>query len=322
MTTRGLNAAARDALHHLMGAQVYFDEPMARHTHYRIGGPADALAEPGDTQQLKALLGWAAAHGVPYTVIGGGSNLLVRDGGIRGVAIRLTRLTTWTVGRREGRRVLLTADAGVPTRRLCALALRHGWQGLNFALGIPGSVGGAIAMNAGTAEGSMAEIIETVSVMTGEGHTWELKPEALDFGYRRLGLPERFCQDPARPPILLQAGLRLLAGNRDELRAQAREMVRARSRRQPVWQPSAGCFFRNPSPDRPAGRLIETAGLKGERVGGAQVSMLHANFIVNRGCATAADVLALAARIQTAVRAQFGIELKTEVRIVGDAGDA
>jgi UDP-N-acetylmuramate dehydrogenase len=321
MKACGLDATARAELRRIMGPEVRFDEPMSRHTRFRIGGRADALVEPRGPEQLKALLAWTVKHGMPYTVIGDGTNLLVRDGGIRGVTIRLTRfaLIAW---RLEGQGVLLTADAGLPTRRLCALALRQGWQGLNFALGIPGCLGGAIIMNAGTAAGSLADVIETVIVMTGDGQTCEVKREELDCSYRRLQLPDKLNSDPWRPAILLQAVLRLLPGDRKALRTQARHLMQTRSRRQPWRQPSAGCFFRNPSPDRPAGLLIDAAGLKGERVGDAQVSPLHANFIVNCGRASAAEVLALAARIQEAVRTRFGIQMENEVRIIGDACDA
>ena len=322
MKTRGLNTAARGELRRMLGNQVCFDEPMARHTRFRIGGPADALAEPQDEAQLAALLAWTSRHGMPYTVIGGGTNLLVRDGGIRGVTIRLTHLAARAAWQVEAQRVRVAADAGLPTRRLCALALREGWQGLNFALGIPGCLGGAIQMNAGTSLGSMADVLEMVSVMTGEGRIIEVQRTELDCGYRRLRLPGRLCRDVARPAIILSARLHLTPGDRDRLRIQARELVLARKRRQPGGQHGAGCFFRNPSPEQPAGRLIDAAGFKGRCAGDAQVSPLHANFIVNRGRAQAADVLALAERIKTAVSGQFGIQLEAEVRIVGDDRDA
>ncbi len=322
MKAPGLDAADRRALQRLLKDQVRFDEPMARHTRFRIGGPADALAEPESAAQLKALLAWTADRGGPYTVIGGGTNLLVRDGGIRGVTIRLGRLAQRAAWRFEARRAVLEADAGLTTRSLCALALRNGWQGLNFALGIPGCLGGAVHMNAGTALGSIGDIVESVSVMTGRGEIIEVLRSELSCGYRRLGLPDRVDPDPARPAVILRAGLRLAMGDRDRLRIQARELMQARSRRQPAGQPSAGCFFRNPSPEHPAGRLIDAAGFKGKRVGDAQVSPLHANFIVNRGRARAADVMCLAAGIEAAVREQFGIQLQAEVRIVGDDRDA
>jgi UDP-N-acetylmuramate dehydrogenase len=198
------------------------------------------------------------------------------------------------------------------------LALRHGWQGMNFALGIPGTLGGAIIMNAGTDLGCMADVVEAVTVMTTSGEKVELDRRSLDYSYRRLRLPEELSGRASSPAVLVSVRLILDMGDREKIRHQARLRMRGRLKSQPAWEPSAGCFFKNPSKDQPAGRLIDEAGLKGFRVGDAQVSHRHANFIINRGKASAEDILAVAARVQETVKDRFNIALVPEVCIVGE----
>jgi UDP-N-acetylmuramate dehydrogenase len=313
-----LEPEARQWLSRLLGANVRFDEPMAAHTSFRIGGPADALVQPESDAQLKEILQWRQQKRIPYLVIGGGTNLLVRDGGIRGLVIHLGRLAAGISWRPEPNLVRVQAGAGVPTRRMCRLALQQGWQGLNFALGIPGTLGGAILMNAGTARGAMADVLEAVTVMTGEGQKVELTRESLDARYRRLQLPAGIMEDRGGAGILLEGLLRLQPGDRDALRREAGLLMKQRAQRQPVRHPSAGCFFQNPSPDAPAGRLIDRAGLKGLRVGDAQVSARHANFIVNLGHASAVEVLELADRVRDRIQTLTGVVLMPEVRVVGE----
>jgi UDP-N-acetylmuramate dehydrogenase len=312
-----MDNGAKRWLTDLLGPAVQFDEPMARHTTFKIGGPADALARPQDESQLRQLVQWAARNSIPYLVVGGGSNLLVRDGGIRGLVICLNALAGTVRWRETPPQVMVTAGAGVPTKRLCALALKHGWEGMNFALGIPGSLGGAVLMNAGSAQGSMADVLLAVTVMTGAGQTERIDRSQVQVHYRGLRWP-----DPIRsvsgPAIVMTAEFGLSMADRDQVRRQARRLMRTRARKQPGWQPSAGCFFRNPSAKTPAGRLIDEAGLKGLRVGQAEVSPRHANFIVNRGGATAQDVLRLVERIQSNVENYCGILLQPEVHIVGE----
>jgi UDP-N-acetylmuramate dehydrogenase len=294
---------------------------MARHTSFRIGGPADAWVEPQTRNQLIRLLQWTHQKRIRYIVVGAGTNLLVLDGGIRGLAIGLGRLDPileWSCGPQG---VLLTAGAGTATRRLCALALRMGWQGLNFALGIPGTVGGALMMNAGTRHGCMADITRSLTLLTHRGERVQLDRGKLDFGYRRLQITVPGVCEGGGDPVLLQVQLQLTPADQSLVRAQARRIMQARAAGQPGWQPSAGCFFQNPAAGMPAGRLIESAGLKGCRVGDAQVSLRHANFIVNCGRATAADVLQLMARVQQTVMRQHNIWLEPEVRIVGQKAD-
>lgn len=308
-----LDAGTRKWLRERFHEAVRFDEPMARHTSLRIGGPAEALVAPETVHQLEELLNWTHKQDIPYTVVGGGTNLLVCDAGIPGVTIYAGGLTVpleWTV---DGPRVHLVLGAGIPTKRLCALAVRQGWGGMNFALGIPGLLGGAICMNAGTAHGCMADAVTAVTLLTDEGVRVRLERKQLNFDYRYLALPEA----GRHAPIVIRAEIALTVGDPVSVRSQAREVMQARVQRQPTWAPSAGCFFRNPSPELPAGRLIDEAGLKGATVGGARVSERHANFIINCGGATAADVLRLKTRIQETVWRHCGVRLQPEVHIVG-----
>jgi UDP-N-acetylmuramate dehydrogenase len=313
-----LDRSAKERLHRLLGPNVRFDEPMARHTSLRIGGPADALVYPESEAQLKAILQWTRHTRTPYLVIGAGTNLLVRDAGIRGLVIHLERLAGTLAWEPQGGRVKIRAGAAVPTRRICRTALRQGWQGFNFALGIPGTLGGAVLMNAGTAHGAMADVLEAVTFMISTGEKVHLPRESIEARYRQIVLPVEVMECDTGPGILLAADLELVVGERAAIRLEARGLMARRAKGQSVKEASAGCFFRNPSAQQPAGRLIDAAGLKGKRVGDAQVSIRHANFIVNLGRASAEDVLALAAKVQERVRIHSGVSLTPEVRIVGE----
>jgi UDP-N-acetylmuramate dehydrogenase len=312
-----LDDGAKRWLADLLGPAVAFDESMARHTTFKIGGPADALARPQNESQLRRLVQWAGQNKIPYLVLGGGSNLLVRDGGIRGLVICLSAMAAEVQWRPSPPQVIVTAGAGVPTKRLCVLALKQGWEGMNFALGIPGTLGGAILMNAGTAQGSMSDVLSAVTVMTGSGETERISRDRLQLRYRSLQWPPHIQKAWGRI-IVMSAAFRLTLGSRDRVRRQARGLMKARVGKQPGWQPSAGCFFKNPSARMPAGRLIDETGLKGVRVGRAQISLRHANFIINRGGATAADVIGLVEQIQMKVKDRYGVLLQPEVQIVGE----
>ncbi len=316
-----LDAAAIAWLQRRFASTVRFDEPMARHTSFKIGGPADALVAPEKEEQLERLIQWTRKADIPYMAIGGGTNLLVKDGGIRGLVIQLDRLAATANWRQDGKKIFLTAGAGMPTKRVCTLALKQGWRGMNFALGIPGSLGGAVWMNAGTALGCMADRLASITLISGEGEKVQLPRNQIGSQYRQLQLPASLLGDPGRPAILLAAELELTVGHRDDIRREAMQLMQARARRLPSWQPSVGCFFKNPSPEQPAGALIDAAGLKGHRVGDAKISSRHANFILNCGNATAEDVLGLMTRIRDAVRSRFNIDLNPEVRIVGEEKD-
>ena len=308
-----ISAAERKWLLSLLKDRVLFEEPMARHTSLRIGGPADALALPATVDQLIRLVRWCGQNSLPLTVIGDGTNVLVTDKGIRGVTIKLTQIAApLRMAADDQGRVLACAHAGVQTRHICATALKKGLAGMNFALGIPGTIGGAIRMNAGTASGRMDQVLVAVTALAPSGQVNRFNRDQLEAGYRKLALPLE------EPFVILEAEILLEPASREKLYAEACRLVRRRAASQPTWKPSAGCFFKNPSADKPAGMLIDQAGFKGAAEGDARVSERHANFIFNSGRATARQVLELARRIQEGVQKSFGIKLEPEVKIIGD----
>ncbi len=286
---------------------------MAAHTSLKVGGPADLYAAPQDLADLERLVRAAAEARLPVFVVGAGSNLLVRDGGVRGVVVRLNRLTAV---RLDGDR--LYAEAGVNLLRLVKLAERRGLSGLEFAAGIPGTVGGAIVMNAGTPQGETADVVERVWVLGHDGVLRDYDADALGFGYRSSRFLAGTGRQFPRPGIVVGAVFRLRQRSPAVVESRVREVTRYRLKTQPLAFPNAGSIFKNP-PGRHAAPLIEAAGLKGMRVGDAQVSELHANFIVNRGRATARDVLRLIQVIERRVEEVHGVRLEREVRVVGSA---
>ena len=300
-----ISSAARSALLDALGAEVRFDVPLSRFTSLRVGGAADALASPPDRKALAAGLRACADHGVPVTVLGNGFNTLVRDGGVAGLVLRLHSLRA--LGRAAGG--ALHAEAGVTHTALTRHCVEHGLAGLEFGAGIPGTIGGWIAMNAGVPEREVKDVVADVLVMEKDGAERSLAPGALRFEYRRAaGLPDG--------AVVLAADFRVRESSRSDVQQEVDRHLAKRQRTQPLDVPSCGSVFKNPPGDF-AGRLIEAAGLKGARMGGAEISSVHANFIVNRGGATAHDVLALIDRARRTVREGSGIELEPEVRIVG-----
>lgn len=298
--------AARDALEEALGDRIRFDVPMSRFTSLRVGGPADALAEPSDREEVARLLRVCAAHRIPRAPLGGGFNTLVLDGGIDGVVIRLGRMRR--LEERPGR--ALRVEAGVSHSQLTGFCLERGFSGLEFGAGIPGTVGGWLATNAGVPEREVKDAVLEIEVSnpTG-GAVRHLGRDRLHFAYRALrGL--------APGSLILSALLEISISDPERVRAEVNRHLARRARSQPLDVPTCGSVFENPPGDF-AGRLIEAAGLKGRRVGGAQISPVHANFIANVGGATAADVVALIQQAQLAVREKTGIHLVPEVRIVG-----
>jgi UDP-N-acetylmuramate dehydrogenase len=295
--------AAREALVAALGDAVRFDVPLSRFTSLRVGGAADALVSPPDRDALAECLRIAARHALPVTVLGNGFNTLVRDGGIEGVVLRTQRLRG--ILRRDGD---LVAEAGVTHTTLTRHCVREGLAGLEFTAGIPGTVGGWVAMNAGVPDREVKDVVRAVELMEAEGGRC-LPVEGLRFAYRSAaGLP--------RGAVVVAAAFRVRESHPEAVQTEVDRHLGKRSRTQPLDVPSCGSVFKNPPGDF-AGRLIEAAGLKGARVGGAEISALHANFIVNRGGATAGDVLALIETARARVRERTGIELEPEVRIVG-----
>jgi UDP-N-acetylenolpyruvoylglucosamine reductase len=282
------------------------DEPMAKHTTLRVGGPADLYVEPGNETDLAAVLQSCGAHNVNFFILGRGSNLLVRDGGFRGVVICLAQPEFSRIAP-DG--VRLRCGAGARLKNVAVEARRHGVCGLEFLEGIPGSVGGALRMNAGAMGSATFEAVETVRVMDFNGAVRELSPREMSVAYRGC----------ATLKTLVALGA-VFCGRPDSVESIAQRMSAYSQKRwssQPA-APSAGCMFKNP-PTIPAGRLIDELGLKGTQVGGARVSQEHGNFLVNDGNATAAEVLELIGVLQARALAERGIELHTEVEIIGEA---
>jgi UDP-N-acetylmuramate dehydrogenase len=298
--------AAREELLEALGDRVRFDVSLARYTSLRVGGPADALADPADRAEVARLLGLCARHRLPHAMLGAGFNTLVLDTGVEGVVIQLGRLRR--LEERPGG--TLRAEAGVSHNQLVKLCIRLGFSGLEFGAGIPGTLGGWVAMNAGIPSREVQHVVREVEVMAPSGSgIRHLRREELRFVYRGLrGL--------APGSVILSALLAVSFSTPAAVKAEVGRLLARRADTQPLDVPSCGSVFKNPPGDH-AGRLIESVGLKGHRVGGAQISPLHANFITNLGGATAADVLALMREAQERVLAQTGRRLVPEVRIIG-----
>jgi len=291
-----------------------FTRPLAPFTSLRIGGPADALVRLETLEALQYLRAIAGEHAIPLFILGGGSNLLIRDGGIRGIVVLLrgafrsydVELCPLAIAPVVAR---VHVGVGYPLSRLALQLARQGWSGLEFAYGIPGTLGGAMVMNAGTHLGDMSRVLVTARMLLSHGQVQEWPASALGLRYRGSSYPPN--------TVLLGATLRLQQAQREQIEALMYESYERRQRTQPLSQPNAGSIFKNP-PGTAAGRLIEALGLKGTRIGEAMISPLHANFIVNVGHATAADVVALIAHVQERVRAVYDVVLEPEVHIVGE----
>ncbi len=292
---------------------VILNAPMADHTSFKIGGPADALAAPRDTAELEDLVAWCRNQDIPFMVLGAGTNLLVRDAGIRGVVISLKHFCEILRQPSDPGTVRVRTMAGARLGALCRYCLVHGLAGMNFALGIPGTVGGAIVMNAGTARGDIDSVLEDMTVLSPEGRLAQLKRPDFEFAYRRL----RVCRKEFEDALIISGGFKLFPADPAALRIEAKQNMLSRKAGQPWRLASAGSFFKNPPSGEPAGRLIDLCGLKGFRIGDAQVSKIHANFIVNRGRAAASDVIAVMEVVRKTVHGRFNILLEPEVKIVG-----
>jgi UDP-N-acetylmuramate dehydrogenase len=278
---------------------------MKRYTAWKIGGPADALLEPGSTEELIEATEKAAEHGVPVTILGGGTNVLIGDGGIRGLTIRLAKsLRNIEIEDRQ-----VTADAGVLYPVLANTTAGRGLAGLEFATGIPGTVGGAVYMNAGAYGSETVEILDWADVFR-DHEVVRMEKGELDLSYRHSALHEH-------PDwVVLRAGYTLTTGDPAELKARIKEFRTQRMNGSPN-RPSCGSTFKRPPGDFP-GRVIEAAGLKGTRVGRIEVSQVHANYLVNLGGGTAREALELISQVRQKVNERLGIELEPEVRVIGE----
>jgi UDP-N-acetylmuramate dehydrogenase len=314
-----MSAAALDAVELALAAaigrdRVRRDVPLATLTTFRVGGPADLLAEPHSAAELVAVLTAARDHAVPVTLLGGGSNVLVGDRGVRGLVVRPRSGVAATEG--PGR---VRADAALTLNGLVRWTIGRGFAGLEAWAGTPGTVGGGVYGNAHWAGRLLSETIDSVRL-------WEPAAGVTDVPAARMGFGYDLSRLQHTGEVVVSVLFRVTVGEISALRAVARESLAYRKRTQPLDTPSAGCIFQNPAPDdgvppeipRSAGALVDRAGLKGQRIGGAVVSPTHGNFIVNAGTATAADILALIERCRSTVRERFGVALRDEIVRLGD----
>ena len=307
-----MDTALKDALSRLVANPIQWDCPLSGHTSFAIGGPAEALITVEDGRELRTLLSFFSVNGLQWRVIGKGTNLLVPDSGFDGVIVLLGKGFKGIRIRDEqnGTSVSLLAGSGCQLTKISGWCIKKGLSGLEFACGIPGTVGGAVVMNAGAWGDELANVLTAVTVMSAAGPE-KIERERMHFSYR--------CwQDHAggmRGRIVTEVEMRLIRADPDDLRRRCAELIRKRRERQPKGQPNAGSFFKNPQGDS-AGRLIEKSGCKGMQVGGAMVSPMHANFFVNMGGATAADVKELMDRVRKKVRKDSGVLLDPEVHFL------
>lgn len=292
----------------ILGSEnVLKEEPMKNHTTFRVGGPADWLVTPTEEEQIQDVVNLLRAEKVPYYVMGNGSNLLVGDKGYRGVIIQLGKNLSQVRMTEEG---VLYAQAGALLSKIAAEAFAQSLTGFEFASGIPGTLGGAVMMNAGAYGGEMKHVLKDALALTADGELRVLPVEQMALGYRT----SIFAQNG---DIVLSAQIRLQPGNPEEIRAYMDELKEKRITKQPLEYPSAGSTFKRPE-GYFAGKLIEDTGLRGFQVGGAQVSEKHCGFVINKGQATAADILSLIEQVSDRVEAKFGVRLEPEVKRIGE----
>ena len=285
---------------------IKIDEPMSKHISFKVGGPADILVRPNTEEELLEIVKLIKKENIPYLVIGNGSNLLVKDGGIRGIVIELSdNFSNFEI---KGEKVYI--QSGALLSIVGKAVLREELKGFEFAAGIPGTLGGALAMNAGAYGGEMKHIVESVRLMDMDGNIFELSNEEMKFDYRKSILTKENY-------IVLSAIIKLEKGNYDEIKAVMADFTQRRVTKQPLSLPSAGSTFKRPVGNF-AGKLIEDSGLKGLTLRGAQVSDKHCGFVVNLGNATAKDLLDLIYAVKSTVNAKYGVMLEEEVKILGE----
>jgi UDP-N-acetylmuramate dehydrogenase len=284
---------------------IAIDEPMKKHTSFHVGGEADILVTPQSYQQVVEVIKLCNEDQIPYYIVGKGSNLIVRDGGFRGVIIKLTKLDNIKV---EGNTLIV--QCGVDLSKVSDAALENSLAGFEFACGIPGTVGGAVTMNAGAYDGEIKNVIESAIVVDKQGKLINLNKEELELGYR-MSAVQKYGY------TVLEVTFKLLPGEYEKIKAKIDDLTKKREDKQPLEYPSAGSTFKRPE-GHFTGKLIEECSLKGYKLGGAQVSEKHAGFIINKENATASDILNLIAHIQNTVKGRFGVDLHPEVRIIGE----
>jgi len=299
----------RERFSMLLGERMRFAVPLSRYTSFRIGGPADVFVELNSVLELQALLRTLHEKAVPYFLLGGGTNVLVSDRGVRGVVIRLGEGFSQQQWEEIGNEASVRVGAARPLGRFVRDVVARGYSGVEFAEGIPGSVGGGLLMNAGAFGGELSRVVKIVSGVQANGETLRFSGDAVGFAYRRTALPEGF--------IVTEVEFHLQRDNPERLTEKMRQAQRKRQTTQPHGYPNAGSIFKNP-PGTYAGKLIESAGLKGASYGRAQISEQHANFIINKGGATATEVKQLMEQVQQVIWEKNQVRLEPEVRLVGE----
>ena len=284
---------------------IKIDEPMKEHTSFKVGGPVDILLTPKDFNQVVAAVKFCKKENIPYYIMGNGSNLLVKDGGIRGVMIKLVKLNKIQVKENK-----IITESGASLKDISTTALENCLTGFEFACGIPGSVGGAVTMNAGAYNGEISNVIESAKVICNNGEIVVLNMEEMELGYRMSSILKNGY-------TILEVTFNLEKGDKESIMNRIEDLSRRRNEKQPLEYASAGSTFNRPQ-GHFAAKLIEDSGLKGKSVGDAQVSQKHSGFIINKGNATAKDILTLISIVQDKVRQNFDIDLYTEVRIIGE----
>jgi UDP-N-acetylmuramate dehydrogenase len=290
----------------IMPGRVRFGELMKKHTSWRIGGPADIYVEPASRGELQLAVSYAHELSIPLTVIGAGTNILVSDEGIRGIVIKIGSGLDW-ISVNEN---IIFAEAGAKLSRVASVARDAGLGGFEFSAGIPGDVGGAVVMNAGANGASVGAQVKEILLLNPEGVYFKKTKDEMNFGYRSSALQSELA-------VVVEAVFSCCRRDKNAINEDMDTYIKKRKDTQPLHYPNAGSVFKNP-PGESAGRLIEAAGLKGERVGDAQISLMHANFIINLGAATARDVLMLINKARASVLDRFGIDLKPEVKVLGN----
>jgi len=288
------------------GYETARDEPLGRHTSLGVGGPTPMMFWPHHPDAVATVLDWCASRGLAWRILGGGTNILVSDAGVAQPVVNLTRLSDGV----QFEATRLSCPAGIPTAQALRLATREGLGGLVWSTGLPGTIGGAAAGNAGCWRGEMADVVARLDVVGADGVYRPMQADELDWSYRRSGLEDK----AGVGAVIVSVVLDLHPANREELAKDAEQLLQRKRERQPVGARNAGCIFKNPDPDNPAGKLIDVAGCKGMSVGDAQISEMHGNFLINRGRATAANVDELIESVKRAVSEHLGVALEEEIR--------
>ncbi len=288
--------------------EVRFAEPMKDHTSLKIGGLADAYASPQDAVSLKNVLVQLRKKEIPFLVVGGGTNLLVKDGGVEGVVISLRNSRRIEFVKEEDGMVIFFVEAGAPLQKLVGFAKENGFSGMEGLVGIPGLLGGAIAGNAGAFGYEIKDVIQSVTAMHANGRLDRIDASELGFGYRTAKIPAG--------AVILSANIRFKKGEKADVEQRVDAFLREKREKQPISEHSAGCVFKNPQ-GASAGKLIDEAGCKGMRIGDVEISRVHANFFINKGNGTASDFMKLMDEVRKKVMTASGVELEPEIRIVG-----